>query len=56
MKMNANDYSRQWYSCDTVSGDFSLRYFNIEHDKQNVIQLIRMAQLPPHSFTTFVEK
>ncbi len=43
LTMNANDYSRQWYSCDTVSGDFSLRYFNIEHDKQNVIQLIRMA-------------
>jgi len=44
LTMNANDYSRQWYSCDTVSGDFSLRFFNIEHDKQNVIQLIRMAQ------------
>lgn len=44
LTMNANDYSRAWYSCDTVSGDFSLRYFNIEHDKQNVIRLIRRAQ------------
>lgn len=44
LTMNANDYSRAWYSCDTVAGDFSLRYFNIEHDKQNVIQLIKMAQ------------
>ena len=44
LTMNANDYSRAWYSCDTVAGDFSLRYFNIDHDKQNVIQLIRMAQ------------
>ena len=44
LTMNANDYSREWYSCDTVSGDFQLKYFNIEHDKQNVIQLIRMAQ------------
>ena len=44
LTMNANDYSRAWYSCDTVSGDFQLRYFNIEHDKKNVIQLIRMAQ------------
>lgn len=44
LTMNANDYSREWYSCDTVSGDFQLRYFNIEHDKENVIQLIRMAQ------------
>lgn len=44
LTMNANDYSRAWYSCDTVSGDFALRYFNIEHDKQNVIRLIKMAQ------------
>lgn len=44
LTMNANDYSRAWYSCDTVSGDFSLKYFNIEHDKQNVIRLIKKAQ------------
>lgn len=44
LTMNANDYSREWYSCDTVSGDFSLKYFNIEHDRQNVIRLIRKAQ------------
>ena len=44
LTMNANDYSRAWYSCDTVAGDFQLKYFNIEHDKQNVIQLIKMAQ------------
>ena len=44
LSMNANDYSRAWYSCDTVAGDFALKYFNIEHDKENVIQLIKMAQ------------
>ena len=44
LTMNANDYSRAWYSCDTVAGDFALKYFNIEHDKENVIQLIKMAQ------------
>ncbi|MBR1790059.1 MAG: beta-glycosidase [Bacteroidaceae bacterium] len=44
LTMNANDYSRAWYECDTVSGDFRLKYFNIEHDKQNVIRLIRRAQ------------
>ena len=44
LSMNANDYSRAWYSCDTVDGDFQLRYFNIEHDKANVIRLIRKAQ------------
>ncbi|MBR3453806.1 MAG: beta-glycosidase [Bacteroidaceae bacterium] len=44
LTMNANDYSRAWYSCDTVPGDFALAHFNIEHDKQNVIELIKMAQ------------
>src|SRR5574344_2333081 len=44
LTMNANDYSREWYSCDTVAGDFQLRYFNIGHDKKNVIRLIHMAQ------------
>lgn len=44
LTMNANDYSRAWYSCDTVAGDFQLKYFNIEHDRQNVIRLIKMAQ------------
>lgn len=44
LTMNANDYSRAWYSCDTVAGDFQLKYFNIEHDKQYVIRLIKKAQ------------
>lgn len=42
--MNANDYSRSWYQCDSVAGDFQLRYFNIERDKQVTIPLIRLAQ------------
>ncbi len=44
LTMNANDYSRAWYPCDTVAGYFQLKYFNIEYDKQNVIRLIRKAQ------------
>ena len=44
LSMNANDYSRAWYSCDTVAGDFQLKYFNIEHDKANVIRLIKKTQ------------
>jgi len=44
LSMNANDYSRAWYSCDTVAGDFQLKCFNIEHDKKNVIRLIKKAQ------------
>ena len=44
LSMNANDYSRGWYSCDTVPGDFQLKYFNIERDKTTIIPLIRRAQ------------
>lgn len=44
LTMNANDYSRSWYQCDSVAGDFQLRYFNIERDKQVTIPLVRMAQ------------
>ena len=44
VSMNANDYSRSWYSCSEVSGDFELRYFNIERDKRNIIPLARAAQ------------
>lgn len=44
VSMNANDYARSWYSCDDVPGDFALKAFNIERDKQNIIPLIRAAQ------------
>lgn len=44
VSMNANDYSREWYSCSEVDGDFALKYFNIEHDKRNIIPLARAAQ------------
>lgn len=42
--MNANDYARSWYSCDEVAGDFELRYFNIDRDRQAIIPFIRAAQ------------
>lgn len=44
VSMNANDYSRSWYSCDDVVGDLGLKYFNIERDKRNIIPLARAAQ------------
>ena len=44
VSMNANDYSRDWYSCDDISGDFDLKYFNIDHDRQNIIPFARAAQ------------
>lgn len=42
--MNANDYSRSWYSCDEVPGDFRLKYFNIDRDLQTAIPYIHAAQ------------
>ncbi len=42
--MNANDYARDWYSCDEVSGDFQLKYFNINRDKTSLIPFIKAAQ------------
>lgn len=54
LTMNANDYSRAWYSCSDVSGDFELRHFNIEHDKQNVINLIHSAIRQNNAMTFFM--
>jgi glucosylceramidase len=42
--MNANDYARSWYSCDEVDGDFELKYFNINQDKETLIPFIKSAQ------------
>lgn len=44
ISMNANDYARDWYSCDEVSGDFQLKYFNINRDKLAIIPFVRGAQ------------
>ena len=44
ISMNANDYARDWYSCDEVPGDFDLKYFNIERDKKTLIPYIKSAQ------------
>lgn len=41
--MNANDYARDWYSCDEVSGDFKLHYFNIDRDKKTLIPYVKRA-------------
>ena len=42
--MNANDYARNWYSCDEVPGDFRLKYFNINRDKTTLIPYIKRVQ------------
>lgn len=54
ISMGANDYSRSWYSCDEVKGDFELRYFNIDRDKQTVIPFIRAAQKFNHDMTFWI--
>ena len=41
--MNANDYARNWYSCDEVLGDFQLKYFNINCDKTTLIPYIKKS-------------
>jgi glucosylceramidase len=42
--MNANDYARSWYSCDSVDGDFGLKFFNIDRDMQTLVPYIHKAQ------------
>lgn len=44
ISMNANDYATGWYSCDTVTGDFALKYFNIDRDKRTLLPMVRRAQ------------
>jgi glucosylceramidase len=52
--MNASDYARDWYSCDEVPGDFSLKYFNIDRDKQTLIPYIKAAQQYNPSLTFWI--
>ena len=42
--MDANEYARDWYSCDEVPGDFQLKYFNINRDKTTLIPYIKRVQ------------
>ena len=52
--MNANDYARDWYSCDEVSGDFQLKYFSIERDKKTIIPFCKTL-IPQHfDLTLFI--
>ena len=54
LSMNANDYSRGWYSCSPVAGDFGLKYFNIERDKETIIPMIHAAQRHNPAMTFWV--
>ena len=41
--IGANDYSRNWYSYNETDGDFELKNFSIERDKEAVIPYIKAA-------------
>lgn len=49
--IGANDFSLEWYSCDEVSDDYELKYFNIERDKKYTIPFIREAQKRQQKFS-----
>lgn len=44
VSMNSDDLDLAWYNCDSVDGDFQLRYFNINHDKTTKLPFIHLAQ------------
>ena len=41
--IGANDFSLEWYSCDEVTDDYSLKHFNIERDKAYTIPFVKEA-------------
>lgn len=43
MSMGANDFALDWYSPDETAGDFELKDFSIERDKQNIIPMMKWA-------------
>lgn len=43
MSMGANDFALDYYSPDDTEGDFELRDFSIERDKQTLIPMMKMA-------------
>jgi len=44
MPVGANDFSRDWYSYDETEGDFDLKDFRIDNDKETLIPFIHAAQ------------
>jgi glucosylceramidase len=44
MPIGPNDYATGAYSYDETDGDFELKHFSIEHDKQTLVAFIHAAQ------------
>jgi glucosylceramidase len=43
MPVGANDFSRDWYSYDETDGDFEMKNFSIDNDKETLIPFIKSA-------------
>ena len=43
MPVGANDFSRDWYSYDETPGDFEMKNFSIDNDKETLIPYIKEA-------------
>jgi glucosylceramidase len=43
MAVGANDFSRDWYSYNETDGDFEMRNFSIDNDKETLVPFIRNA-------------
>jgi glucosylceramidase len=43
MPIGANDFSRDWYSYDETDGDFEMKNFSIENDRETLIPFIQSA-------------
>ena len=44
LRFTLGHFSRNWYSCDEVPGDFELKHFNIDRDKTSLVPYIKSAQ------------
>ena len=44
MPIGANDFATEAYSYDETDGDFELKHFSVEHDRQTLIPFIHAAQ------------
>ena len=43
LPVGANDFALDWYSCDETDGDFALKDFSVERDKQYVLRFAKEA-------------
>lgn len=44
LPIGANDYSEDWYSLNETPGDYDMRHFSIERDRNGLIPYIKRAQ------------